>query len=183
MVPPPRKSSPKAAPRPETLAEGAAPEPIDIAAEAPPAEETIAEPAAAAGTSTADDLHEGIKRMAEQNLERSRTAYDQMRAAAEEATGSFESSYTAAAKGLSEFNAKAIDALKINTDATFDLMKALMGVKTLSEAITLQTEHVRKQFDAMTAQSKELTEIAKKVASETAEPLKAGVAKTLGKAA
>jgi phasin len=163
--------------------EAAIPEPAAVATEAPPVEAVIAEPAVAVGVSTAKDLHENVRKIAEQSLERSRNAYDQMRAVADEATGSFESSYTAATKGLGEFNAKALDALKINTDATFDLMKALMGVKTLSEAITLQTEHVRKQFDAMTAQGKELAEIAKKVASETTEPLKAGVAKTLGKAA
>jgi phasin len=133
--------------------------------------------------SAADEIHASVGNAAEQSLEQSRTAYDRLRAAAEHVTGSLETSYTAATKGVNEFNVKAIDALKSNTDATFDLLKALMNVKTLSEAITLQTEHARKQFDALTAQSKELTDIAKKVAAETTEPLKTSVAKTFGKAA
>jgi hypothetical protein len=37
--------------------------------------------------------------------------------------------------------------------------------------------HTRKQFEAITAQTKELTEIAQKVTTEIAEPLKAGVTK------
>lgn len=160
-------------------------ETIHAAADIPAsvAEEISVSPMTDVPMSAADEIHASVRKVAEQSLEQSRTAYDRLRAAAEEATGSFETSYTAAAKGLNEFNVKAIDALKSNADATFDLLRALMNVKTLSEVITLQTEHARKQFDALTAQSKELTEIAKKVASETTEPLKTSVIKTFGKAA
>ena len=183
MAPTPRKSMPKPA---ASTADPSLTEPIAsaetfTAAEEPFAE--LAEQAAEASVSKVAEIHESVRKVAERSLEQTRTAYDRFRAVTEETTGSFETSYAAAAKGLHEFNAKAIDALKSNADATFDLMKALMNVKTLSEAITLQTEHARKQFEALTAQSKELAEIAKKVATETTEPLKTSVAKTFGKAA
>jgi phasin family protein len=53
-----------------------------------------------------------------------------------------------------------------------------MGVKSPSEFVELSAAHTRKQFEAMTAQTKELTELAQKVTTEIAEPLKAGVTKT-----
>jgi hypothetical protein len=48
-------------------------------------------------------------------------------------------------------------------------------VKSLSEAIELSTAHVRKQFDALSEQTKELTALAQKVASETSEPIRQGM--------
>jgi phasin len=183
MAPTPRKSMPKPAASTEDSI-GTEPiasaEPFTAAAE-PFAE--LASQAAEASVSKVAEIHESVRKAAEQGLEQTRTAYDRFRAVTEETTGSFETSYAAAAKGLHEFNAKAIDALKSNADATFELMKSLMNVTTVSEAITLQTEHARKQFEALTAQTKELAEIAKKVATETAEPLKTSVVKTFGKAA
>jgi phasin family protein len=41
-------------------------------------------------------------------------------------------------------------------------------VKSPSEFIELSTAHARKQFEAMTAQTKELTELAQKVTTEIA---------------
>jgi hypothetical protein len=43
-----------------------------------------------------------------------------------------------------------------------------LGVKSPSEFIELSTAHARKQFEAMTAQTKELTELAQKVTTEIA---------------
>jgi phasin len=177
MVPNPRKSPPKPVAAANEDITSTAEEPIDTV-------ETVeADEMPEISATKADEIQASMLKVAEQGLEQTRNAYERLRTAAEEATGSFETSYMAAAKGLNEFNSKAIDALKMNADATFDLMKALFGVKTLSEAITLQTEHARKQFEALTAQSGELAEIAKKAAAETAEPLKTSLAKTFGKAA
>ena len=41
-------------------------------------------------------------------------------------------------------------------------------MKSLSEFVELSTAHARKQFEAMTAQTKELTELAQKVTTEIA---------------
>lgn len=175
MISSPRKPSPKPlAVTPDPIATSPITRAIDAIETAPVAE---------TGISMATEVAGAMHATAGQSRELPRTAYDHVRAVAEATKGSFETSYSAAAKGLNEFNAKAIGALKSNADATFELLKALMNVKTMSEAITLQTEHARKQFEALTAQTKELAEIAKKVAAETTEPLKTSVAKTFGKAA
>jgi hypothetical protein len=49
--------------------------------------------------------------------------------------------------------------------------------------VELSTAHARKQFEAMTAQTKELTTLAQKVTIETAEPLKTEVTRAFNKVA
>jgi hypothetical protein len=52
-----------------------------------------------------------------------------------------------------------------------------MGVKSPSDFVGVSTAHARKQFDAMIAQTKELTDLAQRVTTEVTVPLKAGVTK------
>jgi hypothetical protein len=54
-------------------------------------------------------------------------------------------------------------------------------VKSFSEVVELSTAHARKQFETVTAQTKDLTALAQKVATETAEPLKGSVTKAFQK--
>jgi phasin len=128
------------------------------------------------------DLQENVRKATERGVEETRAAYARVKAAAEEATGSLETSYSTASKGIVEFNTKALDAMRANTDAAFELMKALFSVKSVSEAITLQSEHARKQYEAMSFQAKELANLAQKVATDAAEPIKTTVARTFSAA-
>ena len=52
-----------------------------------------------------------------------------------------------------------------------------MTVKTVSEVVEMSTAHARQQFDVVSAQAKDLSSLAQKVATDTAEPIKAGVNK------
>ena len=56
-------------------------------------------------------------------------------------------------------------------------------MKSLAEMVELSTSHMRKQFDTMTAQSKELTSLAQKVTTETVEPIKESVSSAFKKVA
>jgi hypothetical protein len=58
-----------------------------------------------------------------------------------------------------------------------------MTVKSLSEMVELSTAHTRKQFEALTTQSKELAAIAQKVATDSAEPVKESFGKVFKKVA
>ena len=49
--------------------------------------------------------------------------------------------------------------------------------------IELSSAHARKQFEALTEQGKELSALAQKVATETAEPIKNGMNRTFSKVA
>jgi hypothetical protein len=76
-----------------------------------------------------------------------------------------------------------IEVARVNTNAAFDFAGEVMAAKTLSEVVELTSAHARKQFEALTQQSKELNALAQKVATETAEPIKSGVNKAFSKVA
>lgn len=124
------------------------------------------------------DVQEYVRKSAEESLEKSREAYERFRTSAEEATASLEASYNSANKGLSALHAKTIEAFRSNASASFELIKAVVTARSLSEAIQLHNDHAIKQFETFSAQVKDLSDLAQKVANNTAEPLKS----TLNKA-
>ena len=124
------------------------------------------------------EAQETVRNVVEKSVVDTRVAYAKAKAAAEEATGAVESSCATAAKGILEFNAKALEALRVNAEANFDFLKSVIGVKSVSEFVTLQGEHVRKQAEAISAQAKEMSALSQRIATESAEPIKSQVAKT-----
>jgi phasin len=124
-----------------------------------------------------------FREFAEKGLSQAKDNYEKMKSAAEEATDMFEDTYNTACKGCTDYGLKMIETARANSDAAFDLMTGLMGVKSYSEAVELTSGYMRKQFETMTVQAKELSEHAQKVATETAEPIKASFNNAIKKAA
>ena len=124
-----------------------------------------------------------FREFAEKGLSQAKDNYEKMKSAAEEATDMFEDTYNTACKGYTGYGLKMIETARANSDAAFDLMTGLMGVKSYSEAVELTSAYMRKQFETMTVQAKELSEHAQKVATETAEPIKASFNNAMNKAA
>lgn len=120
---------------------------------------------------------------AEKAITQSKQNYDRFKTAAEEATDLMESSYITAARGTTEYMLKLIDSARLNANAHFDFARALWTAKSPSEAVEISSTHTRKQFETLSAQSKELTSLVQKVSSETAEPIKAGISKAMRVAA
>jgi len=123
------------------------------------------------------EMPEAFREIAEKGVAQAKDTYEKAKAAAEEATDLLKNTYTIAAKGATDYNLKVIEIARTNTNTAFDYAHQLLGVKSLSEFVELSTAHARKQFEAMTAQTKELTELGQKVTTEIAEPLKTGVTK------
>jgi phasin len=121
--------------------------------------------------------------IAEKSIASAKTNYEKMKSAAEEATDLLEDTYSTASKGVSEVSLKMLENARSNANAAFDFATELLGVKSLSEFVELSTAHARKQFEAFSEQSKELTTLAQKVATTTAEPIKDTVTKAFSKAA
>jgi phasin family protein len=79
------------------------------------------------------------------------------------------------AKGFETFG-KAWYALTQETvEASAAVAKALLGAKTLKEAVDLQTDFAKTTFDKFVAESTKLSEISIKVANEALEPINARV--------
>ncbi len=129
------------------------------------------------------EMPAAFREFAERGVAQCKDTYEKMKAAAEEATDVLETTYSTASKGASDYGMKMIEAARVNTNAAFDYANELITAKTLSEVVELSSAHARKQFEAMTAQTKELGALAQKVATETAEPIKAGMNKAFTKVA
>lgn len=127
------------------------------------------------------EIPAAFREIAEKSVSQAKETYEKMKSAAEEATDVLEDTYATASKGASDYGLKVIEAARENTNAAFDFAAQLMTMKSLSEVVELSTAHTRKQFEALTAQTKELTAIAQKVATETAEPVKESFGKVFKK--
>lgn len=119
---------------------------------------------------------------AEKGLAQAKSAYEKIRATAEETTSLLEDAYTTTAKGTADYSLKMIEAAQANTNAVFDLARDLISAKSASEVIEVSTGHARKQFDVMSAQGRELAELAQKVTMDAASPVRNGITKALAKA-
>ena len=125
------------------------------------------------------EMPEAVREIAEKGIDQAKETYAKMKTMAEETTDMLEDTFTTASKGLTEFQHKAIDAARENANAGFDFIKDMMTVKSVSEAVELQTAFARKQYEALMGQSKELGEMASKVAQDSAKPLNEGVQKAV----
>ena len=84
-------------------------------------------------------------------------------ASSDRITASADAKLARSADALAEFNAKIVEATRANLDATFAFWTSLVGVKTLSEAVELNTQHMRKQIEMLTGQGRELSTLAQKL--------------------
>ncbi|QFT33816.1 phasin [Roseibium porphyridii] len=108
----------------------------------------------------------------EKGIENAREAYAKVKTAAEDATDLMEDTFETSRQGVVEFNHKAVDAAKANADAAFTFVKDIMSAKTVAEAIELQSSFARQQFDAMSAQTKEMQDLATKLGTDVSAPVK-----------
>jgi phasin len=116
-----------------------------------------------------------FREMAEKGLTQAKGNYEKMKTAAEQATDVLEETYTTASAGCSGYGVKLIETARTNSNAAFTLYGELLTAKSYSEVVEKTTAYMRTQFETMTAQAKELTEHAQKVATDTAEPIKESI--------
>jgi len=129
------------------------------------------------------EVPEQMRAFAEKGVSQARDNYAKFKDIAETHNGTIEAVFTTVSKGASEYSAKLMEMMKANTTATLDFAQALIGVKSPSEAMELWTAHAKKQYEAFTANAKELAELSQKVATDTAEPIKANASKLFKPAA
>jgi len=128
------------------------------------------------------EMPAAFRELAEKGLAQAKENYEKVKNAAEQATDMLEDTYSTASKGYCDYGLKVIEAARANSNATFDLVGEIITAKSYAEVVEKTTAYMRAQFEAMTAQAKELSEQAQKVAVDTAEPLKESFA-NFGKSA
>src|ERR1700693_981472 len=107
-----------------------------------------------------------FREFAEKGVSQAKESYEKLKEAAEEATDVMETTYVNASKGTTEYGLKLIEAAHTNTNAAFDFAAELMSVRSFSEMTELSAKHARKQFETLSEQTKELTALPQKVATE-----------------
>ena len=125
------------------------------------------------------DIFRGI---AEQGMVRTKDSYEKLQAASGEIADILSETYSTHAKTTADYGIKVIEIAGANTNAAFDFLSKLTDTKSLSEIVQLSAAQTRKNVEATSAQNKELWQLAQKVATETAEPIKKGLTRVLQKA-
>ncbi len=87
------------------------------------------------------EIPAAFREFAEKGVAQTKDAYEKFKAAAEENTEMLETVYTTASKGTTEYGLKVIEVARANTDAMFDYVEALFGVKSASEFVEVSTKH------------------------------------------
>ena len=123
-----------------------------------------------------------FREMTDKGVAYARDTCAKAKVASEEAADLFKNTYATVANAATDYNLKLIEIFRTNTRAAFDHVHELLGVKSPSEFIELSTAHLRKQYDTLSAQNKELCALAQETATEAAKPLNTGVSKAFKKA-
>ena len=139
--------------------------------------------AATKPASSPRDATQAFRATAEKGSAQAKEAFQKMSAATAEAATLIKNSYSTAVKGAQDYNSKVIEFAQSNADAALDFVQKLSGVKSPADFFELSGDHSRRQFEALTEQTKELATLAQKVTFAAVEPLKSSVTKALNEAA
>jgi phasin len=120
-----------------------------------------------------------IRDFAEKGVAQAKDAYSKFKVVADETSDMLEGAYSNASRGTSTIGLKALETARVNTNAYFDHAISLFGVKTVSDAIELNTSFVRKQSETLAIQAREFGELVQKVSAEAVAPVKAQLEKTM----
>jgi phasin len=128
------------------------------------------------------EMPEAFHEMTEKGVAQAKDTYAKAKVVSEEAADLLQNTYATVIKGANDYNLKLFEIARTNTRAAFDYAHELLGVKSPSEFIELSTAQMRKQFDSVSAQNRELCALAQEVATETAESIKSRVSKAFNTA-
>jgi phasin len=123
-------------------------------------------------TGTRTGAPQAFREMTEKGATQAKETYEKMSVASTEASDLIQNSYLTAVKGVQDYNSKLFEFAHENTNAAFDFIQKMSGVRSPSAFIELSTEHTRKQLASLTEQAKQLAALAQKASLATAEPLK-----------
>jgi len=101
--------------------------------------------------------------------------YDQMNTFGKENLEAVVASGSIYAKGVENLSKEVFALAQSSFETSMNLAKAFMGVKSLREAVDLQSDLSRTQFDKLMADSAKLAELSLKVANEAFQPIQARI--------
>ncbi len=120
-----------------------------------------------------------FRAFAEKGVEQSKEAYAKLKVGAEEAQKTIESTFETVKSASGDVSMKAVAAMRANAEAGFNHLESLIGAKSLSEVIELQTAFLRKNVEMAVDQAKDMQAVATKAADEVSKPFKGAFEKAM----
>jgi phasin len=117
-----------------------------------------------------------LREFAEEALAQTRGNYERIETAANEVMSVLVSTQSTAAKSVVNYRAWLMNVAHGNVVAAFDFAQNLASAKSLPDVMALSSAHARARFEALAAQTKELTELSHDFVREMAEPVNASIA-------
>lgn len=145
-----------------------------LAPETAPAPQIKAEPVAAVAAATAEaarQTSEAVRQTSEAVRQTSSTGTDDFLAYSRQAWAAMTEAQTAAARGFEAMLAELSTFAKSEFAAATEGATALLGARTLSEAVEVNLGYARRSFDALVGSSAKLSEIGAKTASDASRPI------------
>jgi phasin family protein len=130
--------------------------------------ERTAEATAKAGQ---DAPPKGCEQPGEQAGQQFFDSYEEFAAFGKQNVDALVQSTTVVAKGVEELSRAMFGFVQTTFEAGAATGKAMLGVRTLNELVTLQNEYVRTSLDSVLSESVKLSELTVKVANEALEPI------------
>ena len=98
-------------------------------------------------TGTKTGAPQAFREMTEKGTTQAKETYEKMSVASTEAADLIQNSYLTAVKGVQDYNNKFFEFAHKNTNAAFDFIQKMSGVRSPSAFVELSTEHARKQVE------------------------------------
>jgi phasin family protein len=99
--------------------------------------------------------------------------YEDLAASGKETMEAWNAAGTAYGKGMEAIGGELMNFAKRMMESNVEATKAVLGAKSLNEAMDLQSEFAHNSFEGMMTQGTKVGELATKVAQDTAEPISA----------
>jgi hypothetical protein len=123
-------------------------------------------------TGTIRNMEDTMNTMNQDSMSRiARANFDKTLGAGAETVRGIQEAVTSARENVHDLNVRLIDMAQANTDAAFDLARAVAEAKAPSDMVQALTTHATKQFDMLTKQVSELTILCQRFANTSAEPV------------
>jgi phasin len=116
------------------------------------------------------DVPTQMRQFAEQSVEQAKKAVDGFMSAAHKTAAALETHATTAQSGAKDMGQKAMSFAEQNIANSFEFAQKLVRAKDVQEVMALQSEFLKSQMQAFSAQAKELGATATKAAMDSAKP-------------
>ncbi|WP_228749413.1 phasin [Bradyrhizobium sp. BR 10261] len=121
--------------------------------------------------------------LAEQGATRAQANFAQIKATSEEITAALCDACTTNSQRAADYRTKVIEISHANTTSTLEFFSQLVDARSFADLVDLSTAHSREILETASAQNRELWDLAQRVATETAEPIKQSLNRVLRSAA